>query len=293
MRSAPYARVRSRSTIRYVTPNRSAICLYVSPSFTCSNNTSRCRCGSLFTALAQMFVDAALENAVVRLVLRIDLQFVQPIARMRLAHARSIAPFVGDVGRDTKQITLGILDRDVVAIAQEAKKHFLRQVVDLGAGNGAIGKPAAHGVAPAAEPNTDAAIAALPRHLFRRNAGLRRRRRKARITTLRVLMAIFHKMSLSFSKRSETPPGAYFTRFRECACRFSTSSLSTDRKRRFSKPSGGANASGRAPMLFVFGKKGAKQQLFADGGNQFTTAHMIIRQRREQLISIVLAVQLS
>lgn len=47
------------------------------------------------------------------------------------------------------------------------------------------------------------------------------------------------------------------------------------------------------PLLFIFGKKGPKQQLFADCRDQLAPAHVVSAQRGEQLIAIVLAVQLS
>src|SRR5690606_38997776 len=108
----------------------------------------------------QMFAEAILKNGVVRLIGWIDLQLIEPAAIVRLAYSRTLAPLVGDIGGDPEQIALRVLDRDLVAITQQPKKDFLREVIDFGTRYGrATGQPATQRFAPAPEPRTDAAVA--------------------------------------------------------------------------------------------------------------------------------------
>lgn len=79
---------------------------------------------------------------------------------------------------------------------------------------------------------------------------------------------------------------------RECASLGTSASLGSDQQRRqmnlpeVRPPEGWT-------VLFIFGKKGTEQQLFADRGHQLAPAQVIHTERDEELVPIVLVVELS
>jgi hypothetical protein len=74
----------------------------------------------------QIFRGARAREGILWFVIGRNLQLIQPALLMRHPNAATLAPSVHDIRRHTKQISLRILDENLIAITQQPHKDLLR-----------------------------------------------------------------------------------------------------------------------------------------------------------------------